>query len=218
MLHSLPQLSGSPILRCSRFTHSTDLNSHREQPLFESGHSSSAGKTVGFGSTGQSCGHRQTRRPDPGSLPFDLLQQQLQQRLDLQRQKSAVTPGVKGIGVGASLKGMPSGANLDVSQTAGCPGGSFDGSNGQSSGAMVGKFAGSVGSSAMTGQPVVSMCGVSSGLAVDSSPRPTSDVGLSSAGGQYERPCNVDRYSAPPLTNVAVKSGQRPVARYLLYE
>jgi hypothetical protein len=219
MLHSLPQLSGSPILRCSRFTRSTDLNSHREQPLLESGHSTLASKTVGFGSTGQSCGHRQTRRPEPGPLPFDLLQQQLQQRLELQRQKSATTPGVKGMVVGANMKGISPGANVDVSQTIVCPGGSFDGSNGgQSSGNLVGKFAGSVGSGAMTGQPVVTMSGVSTGLAVDSNPRPTSDIGLSSAGGQYERPCNMDRYSAPPLTNVAVKPGSRPVARYLLHE
>jgi len=177
MLHSLPQLSGSPVLRSSRFSQSTDLSSHRDQPSIGPGHSASSGKAIAFSVLSQPC-----RRPDP----MDLLQQQLQQRFDLQRQKSFISAS-KVFGVGNGSKG-----STEVSQTTMCVVSS-------AGGIVTGRFSsGAVPvSTAVTGECII---------------RPTSDISLSRASVQYERPSNIDRYSAPS-SGVAVKNVLRTVAR-----
>lgn len=193
MLHSLPQFSSSPVLRCSRFSQSTNLSSHREQSLLSSDHGSSSGKTVTFGgSASQTCSaYRKSSRPDP----MDLLQQQLQQRFDLQRQKSAAGSKVV-LGSVSGSKGSSASTTKDETRTSVCSVGPN------------GALGAGLGRSINTGLLGDMSTG---GGAGDNNQRPTSDIGLSSTNHvHFERPSsNTDRYSAPPSSSSSVKPGQQ---------
>lgn len=197
MLHSLPQLSGSPVLRCSRFVQSTDLmNLHREHhPPHPQQHQLQQPRTYQQRPSQQhqqqAVSHPHPRsicRHDTAPQPMDLLHQQLQQRLGLQRQKS-LSAAPAGGGTGPVLRPF-----VQVKSVTG-------GSGSGHGSVFVAEGAGSVVIKDVTGGRSATM--------IECSTRPSSDIAsmssTSSGPGQFNhRHPNVDRYSAPPNTAAPV--------------